>query len=173
MIPTSNLDSGAHEAATSPLSSLPEPTDAQLAAGNYQMGHVSIAGLDVTIEFPEGSVRKGVGKDGAPWMRQMHAHYGYIKRTTGADDEHVDVYVGPSHRSMRAFVVDQVNANGKFDEHKVLLGFTDRKEAKEAYAKHFPPSFKIGPIKEMAIARLREWLKSGDLSKPLNRLGLK
>lgn len=170
MTSTSNLDSGAHEAATSPLNSLPEPTDAQLAAGNYQMGHVSIAGLDVTVEFPEGSVRKGVGKDGTPWMRLMQAHYGYIKRTTGADDEQVDVYIGPHHRSLRAFIVDQVDATGKFDEHKILLGYADRQEAKAAYAKHFPPGFKIGPIKEMPIARLRTWLEKGDLSKPLNRL---
>ena len=170
MTTTSNLDSGAHEAATSPLSALPEPTEAQLAAGNYQMGHVRIAGLDVTVEFPEGSVRKGVGKDGTPWMRQMQAHYGYIKRTTGADDEHVDVYIGPNHRSLRAFVVDQVNAAGKFDEHKILLGYADRQEAKDAYAKHFPPGFKIGPIKEMPVSKLRAWLDDGDLKKPINRL---
>lgn len=170
MTTTSNLDSGAHEAATSPLSTLPEPTDAQLAAGNYQMGHVTIAGLDVTVEFPEGSVRKGVGKDGKPWMRQMQAHYGYIKRTTGADDEQVDVYIGPHHRSLRAFIVDQVDAAGKFDEHKVLLGYADRQEAKAAYAKHFPPAFKIGPMKEMTVAGLRSWLEKGDLRKPLNRL---
>ncbi|AVQ81636.1 hypothetical protein C4F17_12140 [Variovorax sp. PMC12] len=134
------------------------------------MGHVRIAGLDVTVEFPEGSVRKGVGKDGTPWMRQMHAHYGYIKRTTGADDEQVDVYIGPNHRSLRAFVVDQVDAAGKFDEHKILLGYTDRQSAKEAYSKHFPPDFKIGPIKEVSVARLRAWLDQGDLSKPVNGL---
>jgi hypothetical protein len=170
MTTNSNLDSGAHEAATSPLSALPEPTDAQIAAGNYQMGHVRIAGLDVTVEFPEGSVRKGVAKDGTSWAREMRAHYGYFKRTTGADDEHVDVYIGPNHRSLRAFIVDQVDKSGKFDEHKVLLGFTDRQAAKEAYAKHFPPGFKVGPIKEMSVAGLRAWLNKGDLNKPLNRL---
>jgi hypothetical protein len=170
MTTTSNLDSGAHEAATSPLSTLPEPTGAQLAAGNYQMGHVRIAGLDVTVEFPEGSVRKGVGKDGTPWMRQMQAHYGYIKRTTGADDEHVDVYIGPNHRSLRAFIVDQVNAAGQFDEHKILLGYANRQAAKEAYAKHFPPGFKIGAIKEMSLSRMRTWLDKGDLKKPVNSL---
>lgn len=170
MTTTSNLDSGAHEAATSPHSPLPEPTAAQIAAGNFQKGHVRIAGLDVTVEFPEGSVRKGVGKDGTQWMRQMHAHYGYIKRTTGADDEHVDVYIGPNHKSLRAFVVDQVDAGGKFDEHKVMLGYTSREEARSSYAKHFPPSFKVGKIKEMSVSRLRAWLEGGDLKKPLNRL---
>jgi hypothetical protein len=52
----------------------------------------------------------------------------------------------------------------------LLLGFASREEAKAAYAKHFPAGFRVGPIKEMTIARLREWLKEGDLQKPINRL---
>jgi len=170
MVALSSIDSGAHQAATSPHSPLPLPTAAQIAAGNFQMGHVRIAGLDVTVEFPAGAVRQGVGKDGKAWMRQMHAHYGYVKRTSGADDEQVDVYIGPNHRSLRAFVVDQVNSAGKFDEHKVMLGFTNREDAKAAYAKHFPPDFKVGKITEMSVVRLRKWLDGGDLTKPLNRL---
>lgn len=166
----SNVDSGAHEAATSPLSALPLPTDAQIAAGNFQMGHVTIAGLDVTVEWPQGSTRKGVSKDGTPWQRQMSAHYGYVLRTEGADGEHVDVYIGPHHRSLRAFIVDQVDAKGRFDEHKLLLGYASREEAKAAYAKHFPAGFRVGPVKEMALPRLREWLKSGNLKQPINRL---
>lgn len=93
-----------------------------------------------------------------------------VLRTEGADGEHVDVYVGPHHRSLRAFIVDQVDAKGRFDEHKLLLGFTSREEAKAAYAKHFPAGFRVGPIKEMTIARVRDWLKEGDLRKPANRL---
>lgn len=168
----SHVDSGAHEAATSPLNSLPMPTDAQLEAGNFQLGHVRIAGLDVAIEWPEGSTRRGVGKDGSTWQRRMGAHYGYIKRTEGADGEQVDVYVGPHHRSLRAFVVDQVDAAGRWDEHKLLLGFADRAEAKAAYAKHYPAGFRLGPITEMSMAKLREWLQSGDLRRPVNRLRL-
>lgn len=67
MTTTSNLDSGVHGAATLPLSALPEPTAAQLAAGSYQMG----AGLDVTVKFPEGSVRKSVAKDGTAFNDRL------------------------------------------------------------------------------------------------------
>ena len=66
--------------------------------------------------------------------------------------------------------MDQVDAKGRFDEHKLLLGYAGREEAKAAYAKHFPAGFRVGPIKEMTIARLRDWLKEGDLRKPINRL---
>ena len=66
MTTTSNLDSGTHEAATSPLSALPEPT-----AGNHQMGHVTIAGMDVTVEFLEGAVRKSVAKDGTAFNDRL------------------------------------------------------------------------------------------------------
>ena len=166
----SSVDTGAHEAATSPHSPLPDPTDAQRAAGNFQMGHVRIAGLDVTIEYPQGSVRRGTSKDGQTWQREMHAHYGYVLGTEGADKEHVDVFVGPYHLSPRAFIVDQVDASGKWDEHKVLLGYMSRDEARAAYARHFPPGFKVGPIKELSVEKLRDWLANGDLSKPANRL---
>jgi hypothetical protein len=89
------LDAQAHEAAPSPLNDRPEPTDAQKEAGNYKKGHVKFAGLDISIENPQGSERRGKRPDGTEWAHEMSNHYGYIKRTTGADDEQVDVYVGP------------------------------------------------------------------------------
>lgn len=52
-----HLDSAAHAAATSPQNDKAEPTQAQKEAGNYEKGHVRVAGLDVSIENPEGSVR--------------------------------------------------------------------------------------------------------------------
>lgn len=51
-----------------------------------------------------------------------------------------------------------------------MLGYTSRDDAKSAYAKHFPPDFKVGKITEMSVGRLRNWLQDGDLKKPLNRL---
>lgn len=73
------IDQAAHEAATSPQNDRPEPTDAQKEAGNYKKGHISVHGLDVTIENPRGSKRSGKGPDGKPWEVEMSAHYGYIR----------------------------------------------------------------------------------------------
>ena len=54
------IDEEAKKAATSPSSGLPEPTEGQKAAGNYQKGHVNLHGLDISIENPRGSVRSNI-----------------------------------------------------------------------------------------------------------------
>lgn len=159
------VDAAAHEAATSPHNDKPAPTVAQVAAGNYAKGHAKVAGLDVTIENPRGSVRSGKRPDGSKWEHTMSDHYGYIKRTTGADGEHVDVYVGPHVESDRVYVVDQVDAAGKFDEHKVMLGFSGKDEAVAAYASNFDPGWKVGPVTEMTAEQFKGWLKDGDTGK--------
>jgi hypothetical protein len=84
----------------------PTPTEAQKTAGNYQKGHISIHGLDVTIENPKGSFRTGV-HNGKPWRFTMPADYGYIRGTTGADGDHVDCFLGPDEKAERVFVIDQ------------------------------------------------------------------
>lgn len=75
----SDLDAAAHAAATSPTNDLPEPTPPQKEAGNYQKGHIRIAGLDISIENPQGSKRSGVDRGGKPWSVTMKSHYGYIR----------------------------------------------------------------------------------------------
>ena len=159
------IDEAAHEAATSPKNDLPEPTEAQKEAGNYKKGHISIHGLDVTIENPEGSVRSGKDASGKEWEVQMSAHYGYIRRTVGADEEQIDVYVGPGGESTdKVFVVDQVDAKtGKFDEHKVIFGAESQAEAEKLYDAHFDDKKgpdRRGAITGMSVDGLKKWLKN-------------
>lgn len=53
----------------------------------------------------------------------MSDHWGYIKKTTGADNEHIDTYVGRNPESEQVFIVDQIDQQtGDFDEHKVSDG---------------------------------------------------
>lgn len=161
------VDQQAHEAATSPHNDSPAPTPAQLEAGNYKKGHVSVQGIDITVENPRGSVRTGKRPDGSTWEHTMSDHYGYIKRTTGADAEHIDVYVGDHHDSDKVFVVDQVNAAGEFDEHKVMLGFKSKAEATAAYRSNFDKGWKVGPVTELSVDDFKSWLEQGETSKPL------
>ena len=51
------VEAAAAEAATSPANTLPEPTEPQKEAGNYKKGHLSLHGLDISIENPRGSER--------------------------------------------------------------------------------------------------------------------
>lgn len=140
-----------------------EPTEAQKEAGNYRKGHIKLHGLEITIETPKGATRSGTDPDGNAWSVQMPDHYGYVKRTTGADGEQVDVYVGPKTESDRVYVVDQNDADtGKFDEHKAMLGYGSRDEAIAAYHAAFSDGRgpdRVGSVVEMSTANFREWLK--------------
>ncbi|MDE2101787.1 MAG: hypothetical protein KGL39_31360 [Patescibacteria group bacterium] len=149
------------------------PTERQKRAGNYRMGHVKAHGFDVAIENARGSFRRGVAKDGKPWSVKMPHHYGYIKRTRGADGDHVDIYIGPHLKSPRVFVVDQYDADtGHFDEHKAFFGFASANQVKRGYAQGFSDGRaheRLGKIHEMSVDAFRHWLENGDQKKPLER----
>lgn len=164
--PSAEVETAAHSAATSDTNDLAPPTDGQKAAGNYKKGHVKISGLDITIENPKGSERSGTDPDGNPWSVTMPAHYGYIKRTEGADGDQVDVYIGDDHASDKVFIVDQGDlATGKFDEHKAIIGTGGLEAAKTLYAGGFSDGRgmeRIKSIKELTTDEFKTWLKTGD-----------
>jgi hypothetical protein len=132
-----------------------DPTPAQRESGNYRKGHVRIAGLDVAIETPRNALRRGVEADGRPWSVAMPAHYGYVKRTVGSDDEQLDCYIGPNPNAPMVWVVDQLDLRtGGFDEHKALIGFDSRAEALGAYTLGFSDgmgSKRIGDVRELSV----------------------
>ncbi|TNE66850.1 MAG: PLxRFG domain-containing protein [Rhodobacteraceae bacterium] len=149
----------------------PEPTEAQKEAGNYRMGHTTWNGMDLTFENAKGSERRGVDADGEAWSVTMPAHYGYFKGTKGADGDHVDFYMGDDPNSDTAYVVDQFDAtSGEFDEHKVMLGFTNLETARDVYDAGFSDGRgpdRRGSITEMDATALQSWLSNGKKSGPL------
>lgn len=163
------VDRAAHEAATSPHNDLPEPTQAEKEAGNYKMGHTAeIHGLDISIENPAGSVRSGVSPDGKKWKTELKHHYGYIRGTVGKDKDHIDVFIGENPDSRKVFIVNQIDPEtGRFDEHKVMLGFDSEAEARKGYLANYDSTGKdrIGSIVEMDIDDFKAWLKKGDTKK--------
>lgn len=162
-----SIDENAHQAATSSQNNTPEPTQAQIEAGNYKKGHIKVHGLDISIENPKGSERRGTDPNGKEWAHTMSDHYGYIKRTKGADQEHIDTYVGKNPESENVFIVDQIDqGSGGFDEHKVMLGFDSQEEATTAYQSNFDKGWKVGPIRTMNMEQFKDWLKNEDTSKP-------
>ena len=168
------VDAAAHEAATSPQNDLPQPTDAQKEAGNYKLGHIRVAGMDVSIENPAGSKRSGTDRSGKKWSVQMQSHYGYIRGTRGRDKDHIDIFVKPGADATPeasfggVFVVDQVDpATGRFDEHKVLAGFATIEEAEAAYRANYTKGWMgLGSITEVALDEFKAWLADGDTTKP-------
>lgn len=117
-----------------------DPTEAQKEAGNYKKGHVQVGTFDITIEQPQGSVRKGTDADGKQWESKMNNTYGYIRGAVGVDGDHIDVFLSndiDGWNGRKVFVVDQYNPDGSFDEHKVMLGFNDQDEAKGDYLANY------------------------------------
>lgn len=147
-----------------------KPTEAQKEAGNYAKGTARVHGLEITIETPRGAERRGKSPSGQEWSVKMPDHYGYVKRTTGADGDQVDVYVGSKPESEHVFVIDQHKLEGGFDEHKVMLGYDDAVAAMDAYEKGFSDGKgfeRIGKITPMSVTDFKEWLKSGDTKSEL------
>jgi hypothetical protein len=152
----------AHEAATSPLNGLPEPTEAQKEAGNYHKGHIKVHGMDISIENPAGSKRR-------PEWNPLEDHYGYIKGTVGKDKDHVDVFINRDNpESDKVFVVNQVNPKtGKFDEHKAILGANSQEEADAIYHRNYQPGWNgRESISEMTVDQFKEWVKSDKTKSP-------
>ncbi len=151
-----------------------EPTEAQKTAGNYAKGHIRLHGLDISIENPKGSMRRGTSSDGKTWEVAMPAAYGYVKRSRGADGDQVDVYVGEDPASTTVFVVDQVDARTKaFDEHKALVGFPDQATALATYSQAFSDGRgvqRIGGVTEMSAEDFKAWLAEGQQTRPVSDL---
>ena len=149
-----------------------EPTEAQKKSGNYKKGHVKFGGYDYTIENPKGSYRSGVDENGKEWKQKMNDTYGYIRGKFGKDGDHLDMFINDKADldswNGDVFVVDQVNQDGTFDEHKVMYGYDSLDEAKKAYLSNYEKGWTgLGNITPVSKADFDNWLdKSNRKLKP-------
>jgi hypothetical protein len=148
-----------------------EPTEGQKKAGNYKQGHVTVHGMDISVENPKGSTRSGVDENGDAWENEMEGHYGNFRGTIGKDGDAIDTFVGDNPHSQKVFVIDQVNPEtGEFDESKVMVGYNSVEEAKAAYDAHYDPDWKgFSAITEVGVEKFKKWLYDGHKqTKPFN-----
>lgn len=139
----------------------PEPTEGQKAAGNYKMEHRNVDGYKVSIENAKGSVRRGKDADGTEWETTMQNDYGYIRGTQGVDGDHIDVFLSDTPEQGDVFVIDQVDKDGNFDEHKVMYGFPSEKAAREAYLSNYEPGWTgLGAITHVSKEEFKKWIGS-------------
>ena len=144
-----------------------EPTEAQKEAGNYKKGHVQVGTFDITIEQPQGSVRRGTDANGKQWESKMHNTYGYFRGTEGVDGDHIDVFLSndiDGWNGRKVYVVDQYNPDGTFDEHKVMLGFNDMDEAKSDYLANYENGWEDGRRIVVSATNLEDFEKWIDSS---------
>lgn len=154
------------------------PTDGQKEAGNYKKGHVKVAGFNISIEQPRGSVRSGTDANGKKWSVTMNNTYGYMTDNVGADGDHLDVFLSndiDSWDQQNVYVVDQFNDDGTFDEHKVLLGFNGKDDATDAYYSNYDESWRNRKlaIYEVPMDIFKKWIESSNRKmKPISRYSL-
>lgn len=143
------------------------PSDAQKESGNYKKGHIKFGGYDYTIENPKGSTRSGKDADGKEWKVTMHDTYGYIRGKFGKDGDHLDMFINDKadldNWNGDVFVVDQVNPDGSFDEHKVMYGYDSMDDAKKAYLANYSKGWNgLGNITGASKDEFDKWLDTSN-----------
>lgn len=143
------------------------PSDAQKESGNYKKGHIKFGGYDYTIENPKGSTRSGKDADGKEWKVIMHDTYGYIRGKFGKDGDHLDMFINDKadldNWNGDVFVVDQVNPDGSFDEHKVMYGYDSMDDAEKAYLANYSKGWKgLGNITGASKTEFDKWLDTSN-----------
>lgn len=148
----------------------PNPTPAQAEAENYKTGKAQWNGLTLSIENAKGGTRSGTDADGNTWSVTMPAHYGRILRTEGADGDHVDFYMGDNPDSRTVTIINQKDPKtGKFDEHKVVLGASNKNEALRIYRAGFSDGSgqdRIMGVSTTDVDSFKGWLNDQDTTKP-------
>ena len=127
-------------------------------SGGEQLVH--LWGLPIHIENPAGTSRTFHTPDGGTdktWM--LHA-YGEILGTTGADDDPLDVFIGPDPDSEMVYVIEQQNPEtGIWDEQKCMLGFSNQEDAERAYGLSYdrPEKFFL-QTNPMEVEAFKRWV---------------
>ena len=142
-----------------------KPTEAEIKAGNYKKGHVRFGGYEYVIENPKGSFRCGVDANGKKWKTKMNNTYGYFLGTLGKDKDHIDVFINDDvdldSFNGKIYVIDQVNKDKIFDEHKVMYGFRNKAEAKKAYLSNYDKGWRgCGNITGVKKEVFDKWIRS-------------
>lgn len=135
-------------------------------------------GLPIQIEHLKGETRRG-GKGGHKWETVMPASYGYIAGLPSAEGylEELDCFVGPDAASEDVLVINQQHVRGPkkglFDEHKVMLGFSDPMKAISAYEQAFDDGKgreRIGSAVALRMDQFKAWIAKGDLTQPCEEI---
>ncbi len=130
----------------------------KLTEGRGIVDRIVLDGMDISIEVEAGGTRSGVNFKGERWENKVKAAYGYILGTNSPDGEHLDVWVKKNAKDGRpVFVIHQLTPDGsKYDEDKVMLGYSSADEAIKAFKDHaFKPENMFGGCSEFGIEHFK------------------
>jgi hypothetical protein len=104
-------------------------------------GTINFRGLMIHVENKPGTIREGKSPKGKKWRTMMRLPYGEFKGSLATDGDKLDVYVGPYRKAQNVYIIHQNFVRGpnkgKYDEDKVMIGFENSEQAKEAYLAHY------------------------------------
>tara|TARA_Y100000310_G_scaffold311956_1_gene358763 strand:- start:616 stop:1125 length:510 start_codon:yes stop_codon:yes gene_type:complete len=123
-------------------------------------GRYFFSGLPISIENKRGSIRRGTDPDGNKWKTHMKNDYGYIRSTLGVDGDEVDCFIGPDKVARNAYVIraNTPNSSGstwKYDEDKIMLGFSTKEKARKAFLSHYNKKEFLGRIDTYSMEAFR------------------
>ena len=126
-------------------------------SGHKLQGRTTYAGMNISIENKAGSYRTGKDPDGHKWKTKLHQDYGYIRGTVGHDKDHVDCFIGNAPDSQKVYIIHQKDIKtGKYDEDKVMLGWSDKKTAVVDYLKNYDRKDMLGSVTTMTIDQFKK-----------------
>jgi uncharacterized protein len=138
------------------------------ASGRWGLPMRDFHGLTLIVETNKGERRLGYH-----WtVSDFPCAYGYISGTNSAEgaNEQFDCFIGDYPRKRKVWVIEQVDPITKlFNEYKAMLGFKDRDDAVACYQRAFSDgsgSRRMGQIREMDVATLKNWLNQWQYGKP-------
>lgn len=114
----------------------------------------SFMGLPVVVEHSKGTQRW----EGAP---RLPAHYGYIPGVGSAEGETewMDCMVGDATDAPYAFVLDHYDRDGKFEEHKIMIGFHRLEDALRAHRVAYDGTgCAARGVCQMTIPQVQQWM---------------
>ena len=150
-------------------------TRTQKESGQYPKGKITLKNIPITIESPRGSIRSGYSKGGVAWESKLYHTYGYIDDSIGADGDEIDVFLGPladTKEDFLVYIISQIDPTlGRFDEYKVMFGFSNSSEAKKAYLSCYETGWKgFGSMSQINLLNFPSWVKQQSNQVFINQL---
>lgn len=145
-----------------------EPTTAQKRAGNYAKRRIRWRGLELAIENEPGSVRTFLNPDGSIGEKRLVYAYGYVCRSTGADGDEVDIFVGPDLEAPFVYICRSQTKGqwDRYDEDKCMIGFASLEDAEHAFLACYDDERFLGEIVPMPVDRFVEKVRATHRAEP-------
>lgn len=104
-----------------------------------------------------------IGVQDRPDLKDDQSVYGEIPNTRGADGDPIDVFIKKQpkadwEQNGTVYIVNQFNENNEFDEHKVMLGYSNKADARRSYQRAYDTTISANKIVSMKIAEFNAWL---------------